>query len=113
MAEANALVSSRVSRARASATGLVDVPIVVAWQGHGDELQVESACDRPGQDRQGLLAVGDHEHVSTEIEQSRQFVAAVHGLPCPGLGLGRQVTGHEADGDEGEERRPVLRIRDV
>ena len=93
-------------------SGLEQVPLPFAWDGDRDELEVEATADRSRPHWQGLAAVGDLQHVSTEVEQACQLVSPAHSLLCPGARLRRQVAGEDADGKEGEQRDPVLRLGD-
>ena len=90
--------------------GFEHVPLVRARQRNGDVLQVESTGDRSRQHRDRLAAVGDHQHIATQVEQARELVPSPHRFLRSRAGHRRQVAGHQADGQKREQRDPVLRI---
>ena len=102
--------AARLSRAIVAAPGFEHVPVARARQRNRDELQVEPPGDRARQHRDRLAAVGHDQHVAAQVEQARQLVPAPQRFLRARARHGRQVAGHEADGQEREQGDPVLRV---
>ena len=84
------------------------VPLTRPWKCNGHRLQVESTSDRSRQHRDRVATLSDHEDVAAQVEKPRQFAPASLGFTRSRPRHGRQIAGHETDGQEREQRYPVL-----
>ena len=104
--------SSRGIERQPQRAGLEDEPLAPLRHADRHVVEIEAARDEAGERRVGRLAVGDEQDVAAQIEQARQLVAPRLGLLRARARDRRQVARDQADGEEREQRDPVLRIGD-
>ena len=76
-------------------------------------VEVEPAGHRPGQRRQRLAAVGDHQHVAAQVEQPGQLVAPADRLARSArCATAERLLATRLTARNDEQRHPVLRVGD-
>ena len=109
---ASAMSSVWPSMREVLARTLVDAPTLIARKTDGHSRELEPASHMPRERFDGSRRFGCEEHVASQIEQSRHFVAASDGLARTRLNRCRQVARDHGHNEKRKECNPVLRVSD-